>query len=188
MNRIPAERLLGSRILILAIATLTAGCVGEASVRYHGSVAASPSPGYSWDATPNPGALPPIAGADVTLCICTQPCVCSKSARSVKTDANGLYTLPAMMFPGFIGVEHHIVVAAEAEGYAPVSYSFIYEDAADERSLSHGPKALSFRLRPLDAASAPVSALSGFPFSVAKSDAAFDYGPTLEQLFARRRP
>ena len=188
MNRIAAERLLVSRILILAVAALSAGCVGEASVRYHGSVAASPSPGYSWDATPNPGALPPIAGADVTLCICTQPCLCTKSARSVKTDATGLYTLPAMMFPGFIGVEHHIVVAAEAEGYEPVSYSFIYEDAAKDRSRSHGPSALSFRLRPLGAASAPVSVLPGFPFTVEKSNATFDYGPALEQLFARRRP
>jgi hypothetical protein len=188
VNRIAAGPLLGSRILILAAFALTAGCVGEASVRYHGSVAVSPSPGYSWDATPNPGALPPIAGADVTLCICTQPCACTKSARSVKTDANGLYTLPAMMFPGFIGVEHHIVVAAEAEGYEPVSYSFIYEDAAEDRSKSHGPKALSFRLRPRAAASAPVSVLSGFPFPGAKSDATFDYGPALEQLFARRRP
>ena len=187
MNQIAAGPLLGSRILISAVAALTAGCVGEASVRFHGSVAASPSPGYSWDAAPNPGALPPIAGADVTLCICTQPCACSKSARSVKTDANGLYTLPDMMFPGFIGVEHHIVVAAEAEGYEPVSYSFIYENASSDRSQSHGSKALSFRLRPLGAASAPVSVLPGFPFTVAKSDARIDYGPALEQLFARRR-
>jgi hypothetical protein len=188
VNRIAAGPLLASRILIVAVAALSAGCVGQAAVRFHGSVAASPSPGYSWDATPAPGALPPIAGADVTLCICAQPCVCSKSARSVKTDANGLYTLPSMMFPGFIGVEHHIVVAAEAEGYAPVSFSFIYEDDAENRSLSYGSKALSFRLRPLEAASAPVSLLPGFPFTVAKSDATVDYGPTLEQLFARRRP
>lgn len=187
MNRIAAGPRIGSRILIAAIAALTAGCAGEASVRYHGSVAASPSPGYSWDAAPNAGALPPIAGADVTLCVCTQPCVCSKSARSVKTDERGLYTLPSMMFPGFIGVEHHIVVAAEAEGYEPVSYSFIYEDAAEDRSLSHGPKALSFRLRPV-ATSAPVAWIPGFPFTVAKSDAALEYGPALEKLLARHRP
>lgn len=187
MNRIAAERLLGSRILLSALAVLSAGCFGEASVRYHGSVAASPTPGTSFDATPNPGALPPIAGAEISLCICAQPCACSKSARSVKTDASGLFTLPPMMFPGMIGVEHHIVVAAEAEGYEPVNLSFIYEKA-DDFSIHRGAKALNFRLRPLAAASAPVSVGPFFSLPVTKRDATIDYGPLLEQLLARRAP
>ena len=158
MNRITGQYLLGARILLAAVAALSVGCAGSASVRYQGSVVASPSPGHSFDADPNPGALPPIAGADVTLCICTQPCVCSKSAQSVKTDGSGLYTIPEKMFAGFIGVDHYITVAAEAEGYEPVSYSFIYEKVEGDRSRHFGQKALNFRLRAVGAAQAPLAA------------------------------
>lgn len=170
MNR-PAA-LLSIRSLVLAVvaASFCAGCVGEAGVRYRGSVAAAPTPGYSFDAAANPGGLSPIAGAEVRMCVCAPPCPCEKgkTRNVVKTDASGVYALPDFMFPGMIGVEHEIVIVAEAEGHEPFRYSCNYEkrSSADrEREPSQGQKQLNFRLRPTASPKAAVSAVPWFFFA-----------------------
>lgn len=154
------------KLFAIALSTLfLAGCVGEASVRYHGSVASAPQPGWSFDAQPNPSNAPPIAGAEVRMCICHEPCACSgPSGRVVSTDADGRYEVPETIFPGMIGIENHIVVRASAAGHEPATYSFNYDKQSAEsrkNEPAHGQKALNFRLKPVAPTAAAPPAKDG---------------------------
>jgi hypothetical protein len=149
---------------ILVSSLFLAGCVGEAAVRYHGSVVSSPQPGWSFDAQPNPSSAPPIPGAEVRMCICHEPCPCAGPGGSkVSTDASGRYEVPEMMFPGMIGVETHIVVRAAAPGFEPSTYSLNFDKQTSESRKNEptfGQKALNFRLKP---AASPPAATPGAP-------------------------
>src|SRR4051812_27464985 len=101
-----------SLALPLVLSPFIGGCFGEAAIHFHGSVVAAPAPNYSFDEAPNPSGLPPIAGAEVTMCHCTHtPCVCERDAGfHSKTDASGNYDIPDFIFPGTIGIDNYFSV------------------------------------------------------------------------------
>jgi hypothetical protein len=144
---------------LVGFAMLLVGCVGEAGARYEGTIAKSPAAGYSFDDTENPTNAPPIAGARVSFCVCTDgACVCEdKTGRTVATDVRGHYAFPTVIFPGMIGVTNYLVVAVRADGYEPFTYRIDYDHmTVDQRTRepTTGDKKLNIRLAPASANSA----------------------------------
>jgi hypothetical protein len=102
---------------------LAAGCVGEASVSYQGSVIEGPFSMSAFEDAPAVGT--PIEGALVELCIAPD---CS---RSTSTDASGLFREMDLVFGGSVGDDTTIEVRVTAPDGRAFTYRTIYEDTND---------------------------------------------------------
>ena len=108
---------------LAALAALAAGCLGEASVSFQGTVVEGPITGYAFESAPATGV--PIASAAVALCLasCGEP---------VLTGADGRYPEIAMVFAGFLGGgDTHIAVRVTAADGRTAEYATVYEDSDD---------------------------------------------------------
>lgn len=154
---------------------LVVGCVGEASVRYLGTVSIAPSAsGYSFDVSPNPEGLKPIPSASVALCVCTQPCECDQNPRVVATtDERGRFRTEEVVFPGFIGTKTYIALRVTAPGYDPLVFSMLYgQPSTDNSSLPEsGRSQFNVRLQASPSPPEPAPAASALPDPLSSPEA-----------------
>lgn len=116
---------LATMVCSMAPLLVCAGCVGEASVSYQGTVTEGAVSGHAFDDAPNPTAASPIAGATVELCVDRCP------GESVTTAADGAFAELEQVFGGFAGGDTRIIVRATAPDGRAVTYEVIYEDTSD---------------------------------------------------------
>ncbi|MGI5865566.1 MAG: hypothetical protein ACOX6T_26385 [Myxococcales bacterium] len=131
------------RLIACLAALVAAGCVGEASVTYKGSVvAAGGEPrGHSFDDTMNPRGGEPIAGAEVKLCVSLGEC--SGEGVTARSASDGSWGPIDTVFGGFIGSDNYIEIQATAPGYEPYTYRVNYSETEDP---TNGEAFLNIRL------------------------------------------
>jgi hypothetical protein len=100
-----------------------AGCVGEASVSYQGSVNEGDTNHLGFSSRPGEGT--PIPGATVTLLFG------DNRVEDAATDANGLYAEIEGVFGGFVGVDTEVEVLVRTLDGRESSYTTVYEDTDD---------------------------------------------------------
>jgi hypothetical protein len=121
---------------------MAAGCVGEASVVYKGSVTEAAGEAFStFDAEPNPDGRPPIAGAVVTLCA---DCDASPYHETAVSAADGTWGPVEQVFGGMIGRSETIRLDVNADGMDAFVYQVVFEDTTDPK---YGELQLNIRMK-----------------------------------------
>ena len=105
----------------LAVCTLMlVSCLGEAAVRYEGSVTLGQTAGHSFDTTLNPGNLPAVGGAKINVRVVEDAAECGVgSSIEATTDSTGQYSIDAT-FAGTGGM--HVTLCVSKSGYATYRY------------------------------------------------------------------
>jgi hypothetical protein len=133
------------RLALVLVASLAAGCVGEAAVSFQGRVVEGAVTGHAFE--PAPAAGVPIAGAAVALCF--QSC-----GTPLFTAEDGSYPELSAIFGGFVGSDTRIGVRVTAPDGRTTEYATIYEESDDPLTANPscaddcGPVFLNFTLAP----------------------------------------
>ncbi len=117
-------------LAVLLTGLLLAACTGETFVEYRGAVVRSQVPSHTFAAVPNPDALPPVPGAEVTLTVCSGECRGGERGRTARADAQGEWGPLDIVFGGGL-TDHEIRIEVTAPGYVSYVYEVVYERTTD---------------------------------------------------------
>ncbi len=109
---------------------LVAACVGEGFVEYEGTVLEGRQAGHSFDPAPNPGGLPPVIGATVSLRVCSGSCSGDEAAQFATSGPDGAWGPVDLAFGAGVS-DHEIRIDVAAPGFAPYTYRTVYETTDD---------------------------------------------------------
>lgn len=97
---------------------------------YRGTVVAASTAGHSFDEVANPGGLPPIAGAEVSLLVCDGTCRGGEAVQTVTAGPDGAWGPVDRVFGG-LASRHEIQIRVDAPGFGRYVYSTVYERTTD---------------------------------------------------------